>query len=85
MIVSLAAALDSCQAPNDEVFVIGGAQIYAEALSLAQRLYLTEIHAEFAGDAHFPEFDHGAWRETSREHHHAENGIDFEFVVYDRL
>jgi len=78
------AAIAACAGTADEIFVIGGAQIYAEALPLARRLYLTEIRAEFPGDAHFPAFDRGAWRETAREHHRAESGIEFDFTVYER-
>lgn len=81
---SLEAALAACQDDGEEVFVIGGAQLYTAALPLAQRLYLTEIHAGFAGDAHFPEFDRNAWRETARERHRGEEDIAFDFAVYDR-
>ena len=84
VVASLAAALAACQGGSDEIFVIGGAQIYAEALPLAQRLYLTEIHAGFAGDAHFPAFDRNTWRETARERHRGEEDIAFDFAVYDR-
>lgn len=82
---SLEAALKSCRNGSDEVFVIGGAQIYAEALPLAQRLYLTEIRAEFAGDARFPEYDRGAWRESAREPRRSDEGIGYDFTVYDRI
>lgn len=58
--------------PEPEVMVIGGGQIYAAALPLAQRLYLTEVDAEVDGDARFPEIDPGAWREVSREMHAAD-------------
>lgn len=51
----------------DEIFIIGGAQIYAQALPLADRIYLTEIAASPEGDAFFPEIPSGRWRETSRE------------------
>jgi dihydrofolate reductase len=65
---SLASALARC-ADAAEVFVIGGAALYAEALPLADRLIVTEIDAEFDGDVYFPPLDHHAWRETSRLHH----------------
>lgn len=81
---SLEAAIAACAGTADEIFVIGGAQIYAEALPLAERLYLTEIRAEFPGDARFPAFDRDAWRETARERHPGENGIGFDFAVYER-
>ena len=53
-------------AGDDEVFVIGGTALFAEALPRADRLYLTFIHAEIDGDAHFPEFDASQWREVDR-------------------
>ncbi|MDR2239223.1 MAG: dihydrofolate reductase [Zoogloeaceae bacterium] len=80
---SLPAALAACPDAG-EVFVIGGAQIYAEALPLAARLYLTEIQKEFAGDARFPALDRRLWRETSRDRRRSGDGLDFDFVIYDR-
>ena len=71
-----------------EVFVIGGAEIYAQALAVAERIYLTEIDGEFSGDAFFPELDMTHWREVSRESRHApemEGGPVFSFVVYTRM
>ena len=81
---SLGDALAACNGTAEEVFVIGGAQIYAEALPLAQRLYLTEIGRDFPGDARFPEFDRDAWRETAREKQSTAEGLVFAFAVYDR-
>jgi dihydrofolate reductase len=49
----------------DEIAIIGGAQIYAEALPLADRLYVTDVDADIAGDAHFPVIDPQRWREIS--------------------
>jgi dihydrofolate reductase len=69
---------------DEEVFVIGGGEIYAAALPLADRLHMTELALAPQGDARFPPFDRSAWRETSRESHRAEDGIAFDFVVYDR-
>ena len=66
-----------------EVWVIGGAQIYAEAIPLAQRAIVTEIDQEFAGDAYAPEF--GAdWREVGRESHVSVNGLAFSYVTWER-
>ena len=69
-----------------EVFVIGGGEIYALALPLAHRLELTEVDVEIPGDAYFPDFDRGAWREVRREAHSAEGpaGLRFDFATYDR-
>jgi dihydrofolate reductase len=68
----------------DQVFVIGGAQIYALALPLADRLDLTEIHADVAGDARFPAYDRNDFIEVSRQPGPPEGGLNYDFVVYDR-
>jgi dihydrofolate reductase len=73
--------------PNDqEVFVLGGGQVFAAMLPHTDRLYLTEIDAVLDGDVFFPNFDRSQWREVSREHHTADkdNEYDFDFVIYDR-
>jgi len=51
----------------DEIFIIGGATLYAASLPLADRLYLTQINRDFAGDTFFPPFDTNGWIETARE------------------
>ena len=65
-----------------EVWVIGGAQIYAEALPLAQRAVVTEIEQDFEGDAFAPTFG-PEWRETSRQSHVAANGLSYNFVTFE--
>lgn len=74
-------------AGSGEIFVIGGAQIYKEALPLADRLYLTELDAEFEGDAYFPAWDAREFREISREMQPASEGREFTFayVVRERV
>ena len=79
---SLDAALAACA--DEEVFVIGGAQLYREAMPHADRLYITEIAQAFEGDAHFPSPEAQQWLETSRERHTSESGLDYAFVIYDR-
>jgi len=71
----------------DELVVIGGAQLYALAIPRADRLYLTRVHAEVAGDTLLPEIHWPDWRESSRECHVASgnNPYDYSFVVYDRV
>ena len=76
-------ALAAC-AGDEEVFVIGGAELYREALALADKLYLTEIEAEFDGDAWFPEYDRADWREQSRERRVSADGLAYSFVAYCR-
>ena len=80
---SLEAAVTAAQS-SSEAFVIGGAEIYALAMPLAQRLYLTEIEREFDGDTFFPEFDRSDWREISRERQALEGpeGFGYAFVEY---
>lgn len=83
---SLTDAVAAC-GDDEEIFVIGGAELYGQALAVADRIYLTEVTAEVEGDAWFPDFSPEAWRETGREHHPADekNPYDFDFVIYDRL
>ncbi|MEG0807953.1 MAG: dihydrofolate reductase [Alistipes sp.] len=54
-------------APSEELFVIGGAQIYAEALAVADRLYLTRVHHPYQGDTSFPAWDESMWQLTASE------------------
>jgi dihydrofolate reductase len=70
----------------DEIFVVGGAEIYRETLLRADRLILTHIHRDFPGDAFFPPFDATEWRIVSREEHpeSESNPLPFTFVVYER-
>lgn len=71
-------------ASEAEAFVIGGAEIYALALPLAQRLYLTEIDADFEGDAVFPSYDRREWRELTRDPRIGPEGVRYAFVVYSK-
>lgn len=67
----------------EHIWVIGGAQIYAEALPLAKQLVVTEIEAEFEGDAYAPALG-PEWRESVRETHTSTTGLRFSFVTYQR-
>lgn len=69
------------------VFVIGGEQVYREALPRADELMLTEIERDFDGDARFPPFGREAFAEVARERHRAAppNDFDFSFATYRRL
>jgi dihydrofolate reductase len=73
-------------AGQEHAFVIGGAQLYVEALSRADELVLTEIDAAFDGDAHFPSWDRRNFVEVAREHHRAAapNDFAFDFATYRR-
>lgn len=80
---SLAAA--AALAGDAEAFIIGGAEIYAAAQPLTQRLIVTEIKHSFDCDAFFPARDPQQWEEISRENHHSDaNDFDYSFVVYQR-
>lgn len=69
-----------------EVMIIGGAQLYTEALPHAQRIYLTRIDAEFDGDAWFPPLNADVWRECRREEHGPDerNPYPYTFLVLER-
>jgi len=77
---SLHQALQLCE-QSEQVWVIGGAQLYAQALPLADTAVVTEIDADFAGDAFAPQFE-ASWLESSRESHTSVNGLAFSFVTY---
>ena len=79
---SLEAARDLCTTASD-AWVIGGAQIYAQALPLARKVVVTEIARDFEGDAFAPTLG-PEWREASREAHVAASGLPFAFVTYTR-
>jgi dihydrofolate reductase len=84
---ALALARDRAEAEHvDEIFVLGGAQLYALALPLAERLYLTEVHLAPAGDTLFPDWSREEWLEVSRDRRPAtaEFVHPFDFVVYRR-
>jgi len=81
---TLEAAVAAC-GDIEEAFVIGGAQIYAQALPLARRVLATEVHADVEGDAFFPLLPSFQWKETAREPQPAENGYDYDFVTYERV
>lgn len=84
---SVASSLDGVLAlcaGEPTVFVIGGGELYAEALPVADGLVLTEIQRDYAGDARFPPYDRAAWRETQRKPQTGADGLRFDFVLYER-
>ena len=80
---SLTDALASVSS-EPQVFVIGGAQIYAQALPLADELALTEIDADFEGDAFFPEWDRTHFKQISHEDHSTPQGLRYSFTHYNK-
>ncbi len=85
VVTGLDAAVQAA-ADAGEVMVIGGAQVYEQALPLAQRIYLTRIHARFEGDTWFPALPADQWREVSRQDHAADerNAWPHSFLVLER-
>ena len=71
----------------DEVMILGGARVYEEFLPISDRMYLTVVHARFAGDTFFPAFDIDQWRIASSEHHEADakNPHPYSFHVLERV
>lgn len=82
---SLEAAITAC-AGDEQVFIVGGAELYTQALPLVDVLYLTEIHQAVEGDAFFPVIDASIWQEVARESHSQEKpqALRFDFVTYVR-
>ena len=82
---SLQEAVAKC-ASDPQVFVVGGADIYKQALPLADTLHITEIQQDVTGDAWFPEFNPSEWSEVSRESHQQEapQPLGYHFVEYRR-
>jgi len=72
---------------EDEVFVIGGGEIYRQALPMANRMYLTHVHAEVEGDTRFPEWDPAEWTVVSEERHEADERHAYAFTIrrYERI
>jgi dihydrofolate reductase len=78
---SVEAAIALAQSRGErEVFICGGAEIYAQALNLADRLYLTFVEAEVAADSFFPEWEARAWSERQAEHHEADEKNQYPFT-----
>ena len=72
---------------NKPVFIIGGAQLYAAAMPLANRLYLTIVEADVAGEAYMPEFDLSEWQQRSAQAFAADekNPLDYVQTVYEKI
>ena len=85
---SLSAALQIARDNGEDiVFIIGGGQIYQQALPLCHRIYLTEIHTTLEGDTFFPPIDPQKWQEISRKPQPADeqHAYAFDFVIYERI
>lgn len=91
VVPSLKQAIEKAQASCieqgvDEVMVMGGAQVYQQALPLVDRLYITQVDAVIEGDAFFPEVDYSCYRQVEVESHFADdnNPYNYQFITYDK-
>ena len=82
---SLQAGLDLCR-EHKEVFIVGGAEIYKQAMPLTDKIYLTIVHENFEADTYFPEISKDIWKETERTDHEADekNPLSFSFITLER-
>jgi dihydrofolate reductase len=85
VVESIEAALALC-AGDDEVFIIGGAEIYRQSIHLTDRIYLTQIDQDFDGDTFFPDLDPAEWKETKRENFEPDdkNKLKYSFITLQR-
>lgn len=79
-------ALALCAA-EDEVFIVGGAEIYKLAMNRTDRIYLTTVHHSYEGDAYFPEINHNLWKVVASERHEPDevNQVAFTFSTLERI
>ena len=91
VVTSLQGALDLakvvCKEQEiDEVMVMGGAQVYRQALPLVDRLYITQVDTVIDGDAFFPEIDYSHYQQVAAEQHFADesNPYDYQFLTFDK-
>ena len=84
VVSSLQAAMDLFTA-GEVLWLIGGAQLYAQAMPLAQQLVITEIYADYEGDAFAPAIDAAEWKETQRTQHMAAQGLGYSLVTLQRI
>ncbi|MFT5707820.1 MAG: dihydrofolate reductase [Oceanospirillaceae bacterium] len=82
---SISEALLACE-QSEEAMIMGGASLYEQLLSTADKLYLTQVHASLAGDTWFPEWQKNDWSEISREDYLADDKNDYaySFIVYEK-
>ena len=74
------------QAGENELFIIGGEEIYKLAMPYTMRIYLTRIHGEFEGDTYYPILNTTIWKEISRIKHKMDkhNPYDYDYLIYER-
>lgn len=84
---SLKEALETAAKEDENPFILGGAEIYKQALPFTDKLDVTFVHHQFDADVFFPEIDKTIWKETSREDFKADenNKYDYSFVTFERI
>ncbi|RYY34947.1 MAG: dihydrofolate reductase [Sphingobacteriaceae bacterium] len=85
VVQSINDAIDLCK-DEEEVFIVGGAEIYRQSMDITNRIYLTIIHHDFEADTFFPEIDYAEWKETAREDYKADekNPYPYSFITLER-
>ena len=85
LVNTLEDAIKAC-ANDSQPFVIGGGEIYKQAILIANKIELTRVHANFEADTYFPKIDMSIWKETNTIFHKKDlkNEIDFSFITYER-
>lgn len=83
---SLAKAIESAKKIDDDIYIIGGGNIYKQAMEFTDVLYITEVHHEFDGDTYFPEIDSDEWEEVERQDFKKDekHPYAYSFVTYKR-
>ena len=86
VVASIEEAIALCKT-EDEVFIVGGAEIYRQAMRLVNRIYLTIVHHSFDADTFFPEIDYKDWKETAREDHETDekHAFSYSFITLERV
>ena len=82
---NLADAITACP-KSEDIFVIGGGEIYAQAINLVDKLDITKVHENFEADVYFPEIDLNIWESSSEEYHHKDekHQFDYSYLSYFR-
>lgn len=80
-------AIESAKKINEDIYIIGGGNIYKQAMEFADVLYITEVHHEFEGDTYFPEIDEEIWEEVDRENFMKDekHTYAYSYVTYKRI
>lgn len=86
VVPSLEKAIEICP-KNEEVFIIGGGEIYKQSIDIADKVELTRVHTEVEADTFFPEIDPNKWEIVFEEHHEKDekHAFDFTFLTYQKI